>query len=483
MSPRASVVIPAHNEEGVLARGLTTLLRGAEPGELEVIVVANACTDATAAVARAHGVRVIETRAPGKTHALRLGDAAASTFPRLYADADVDLTADSVRVLVDTLARPGVLATSPVPHYDLTGARPSARRLHKVHELLMADRRGLAGAGVYCLNEAGHARVAPFPDVISDDGLVHRSFAPGERVVSGAASSVVRPTTTFGASLRRRVRVRQGNQELDARGLPRAEGRLVRGRWSRSCASGASPPSTRLVPRPPGRGARAGRWQRVRGAEVSWGTDGSSRQARRSPLLEGTLTWQLITHRGFTARSGGRPGSEIETWGLPEWQRGQDALLLGAAARRHERDLSPAEVRRLLLDDPAALRRGAPDLRGGRGDAGWWDERGHRLPRLPARLPRCSGTARRSSPPRATPARTRWARRWTSRPWRSRARSAGSSASAPCSTASASSHRAGSPRSRTAPSPSRPTPGRGTRGADRTSTTPSARPPTCCGPT
>jgi asparagine synthase (glutamine-hydrolysing) len=60
----------------------------------------------------------------------------------------------------------------------------------------------------------------------------------------------------------------------------------------------------------------------------------------------------LITHRGFAARSGGRPGSDLETWGLPEWHRDQDALLLGAAARRHERDLSPADVRRLLLDDP-----------------------------------------------------------------------------------------------------------------------------------
>lgn len=279
MSPRASVVIPAHNEEGVLARGLTTLLRGTEPGELEVIVVANACTDRTAAVARAHGVQVIETSTPGKTHALRLGDAAASTFPRVYADADVDLTAESVRVLVDTLARPGVLATSPVPHYDLTGARPAARRLHKVHQLLMADRRGLAGAGVYCLNEAGHARVTPFPDVISDDGLVHRSFAPGERVVSGAASSVVRPTTTFSASLRRRVRVRQGNQELDARGLPRAEGRLGAG------ALVALVRERRITPVDTGwyllllAAERAQvRWQRMRGAEVSWGTDGSSRQ-------------------------------------------------------------------------------------------------------------------------------------------------------------------------------------------------------------
>ena len=64
---------------------------------------------------------------------------------------------------------------------------------------------------------------------------------------------------------------------------------------------------------------------------------------------------QLITQRGFVARSGDDAGSEITTWGLPEWQREHDALPLAASVRRHERDLSPAEVRRLLLDDPSAL--------------------------------------------------------------------------------------------------------------------------------
>ena len=276
---RASVVIPAHNEESVLARGLTTLLHGAEPGELEVIVVANACNDATASVARAQGVRVIETPIPGKPNALRLGDEAASTFPRLYLDADVDVDIDSVRALVDTLARPGVLATSPVPHFDLTGVRRSARRLHKVHDVLMADRRGLAGAGAYCLNESGHARVTPFPDVISDDGFVHRSFPTGEQVVTTDASSVVRPAATFGAVLRRRVRVRQGNQQLDARGLPLAEGRL-------QLRSLVDPLRTRRIS-PVDAGyylAMLGadrvqvRWRKMRGGEVSWGTDASSRQ-------------------------------------------------------------------------------------------------------------------------------------------------------------------------------------------------------------
>ena len=274
----ASVVIPAHNEAGVLDRCLSTLTTGAEPDEIDVLVVANACTDATADVARRHGVRVIETPTPGKANALRLGDEAALTFPRLYLDADVDLTIDSVRVLVATVAAPGVLATSPRPHYDLTAVRPAARRLHKVHEQMMRDRRGLAGAGVYCVNEAGHARVAPFPDVISDDGFVHRSFAPGERVVAAAARSVVRPSASFVATLRRRIRVRQGNQQLDAMGVPLPDGRLGLGSLSGLVrARRVTPLDAAWYVGLIGLDRLAVRWRSLRRAGVSWGTDVSSR--------------------------------------------------------------------------------------------------------------------------------------------------------------------------------------------------------------
>lgn len=64
---------------------------------------------------------------------------------------------------------------------------------------------------------------------------------------------------------------------------------------------------------------------------------------------------RLITQRGFAARS--RRGAEaaIDTWGLPDWDRDQEALLLAAAVRRHERDLSAADVRGLFRDDLSAL--------------------------------------------------------------------------------------------------------------------------------
>ena len=52
-----SVIIPAHNEESVIARCLEAFVTGAEPGELEAIVVANGCSDATAEIALAMAPR------------------------------------------------------------------------------------------------------------------------------------------------------------------------------------------------------------------------------------------------------------------------------------------------------------------------------------------------------------------------------------------------------------------------------------------
>jgi Glycosyl transferase family 2 len=224
--PIVSIVIPAHDEEAVIGANLRRLLDGARPGELDVVVVANACADRTAHLARSVGVRVIETAIPGKVNALRIGDEACETFPRAYVDADVELTADGVRTLVEAARRPGVLACAPVPCLDLAGVGPMARRVHRVHDRMVAPGRALAGVGAYMLTKAGHARVFPMPDVISDDGWVHNSFAPEERVVVPQAQSVVRPARTVRAYLNRRIRVRAGNQQLATLGRPAPQGRL-----------------------------------------------------------------------------------------------------------------------------------------------------------------------------------------------------------------------------------------------------------------
>jgi glycosyltransferase involved in cell wall biosynthesis len=278
----ASIVVPAHNEGAVIAANLRRLLAGTAPDEFDVVVVPNGCTDDTAAAARAvaaeypEAVRVVETETGGKPHAIRLGDAACRTFPRIYADADVGLTAPGVRALVAALRQPGILAAGPVPELDLTGVGPVARRVHRVHDRMVAPGRALAGVGVYALNEAGHDRVFPMPDVISDDGWVHNSFAPAERVVVPDAVSVVRPARTVRAHLRRRLRVRAGNEQLRALGRPAPQGRLGLRALVTLVTTGEVSPldaGCYLAVLSLDRS-----WSRLRGRGViAWGSDASSR--------------------------------------------------------------------------------------------------------------------------------------------------------------------------------------------------------------
>lgn len=224
--PRAAVIIPAHNEAGTVGRCLDTLLAGSHDREFDVVVVANACTDDTAEIAADRGVRVIRTPIAGKIQAIRLGDAAVASFPRVYLDADVEIDADGLRALVAELQAPEVLACAPRCVLDLTGVSGPARRVHRVHDTLMRSRRGLAGVGVYALGRDGHRRAFPLPDVVADDEWVDRSFGVHERRVAATAHSVVRPPANLRAHLRRRRRVRRGNRQLESMGRPAVHGRL-----------------------------------------------------------------------------------------------------------------------------------------------------------------------------------------------------------------------------------------------------------------
>lgn len=215
MSARATVVVPAHDEEAVIGRCLDALHAGAEPGEWEVVVAANGCTDRTVEVVRAHplGATCLDLPDPGKTAALNAADAVATCGTRVYVDADVELTVPALRALVDTLTRPDVLAAAPRMRLQLTGCSALVRSYYRVWRELPVLQEGYVGSGVFGLSEAGHRRVAPFPDVVAEDDYVRRSFRPHERRTS-PGTFVVRPARTVRALLRRAGRVKAGNQQL-----------------------------------------------------------------------------------------------------------------------------------------------------------------------------------------------------------------------------------------------------------------------------
>jgi len=66
---KVNIIVPAHNEEQVIANCLNSIIALERPAdvEVEVLVVADRCTDSTATICRALGVKVLEKNTPPKS--------------------------------------------------------------------------------------------------------------------------------------------------------------------------------------------------------------------------------------------------------------------------------------------------------------------------------------------------------------------------------------------------------------------------------
>lgn len=226
------MVVPARDEEAVVGRCLETLRVGVPQDAFELVVVCNGCSDRTAGVARAHGARVLETSRAGKAHALNLGDAAVTTFPRFYVDADVEVTGGALAAVADVLRSGQALAASPRPRFDLRGASMASRAYHAIWTRLPYVRESHVGSGAIGLSEAGRRRFDRFPDAIADDFFVYHLFAPHERQTVESCSHTVRAPRTARALVRRKSRVRAGNAQARRLGLvPSSASRPRRAAW------------------------------------------------------------------------------------------------------------------------------------------------------------------------------------------------------------------------------------------------------------
>jgi glycosyltransferase involved in cell wall biosynthesis len=203
-----SIVVPAHNEARVIGRLLGQLVSPGGQDDLDVIVIANGCTDDTAEVAAAFGppVRVVALPVASKRQALDAGDRVAVGFPRIYVDADVELGAEDIRALDAALRRPGVLAAAPERALDMAGRPWPVRWYYDVWTRLPEVRSGLFGRGVIGVSEQGFERIASLPPVIGDDLAASLAFRSAERAIVPTAKAVIHPPRTTADLLRRRIR-------------------------------------------------------------------------------------------------------------------------------------------------------------------------------------------------------------------------------------------------------------------------------------
>lgn len=220
---RFTVVIPAHNEEAVIARCLQTLLADAPAGhQTEVIVVANGCTDNTVEVARqaAPQAIVLDLEQGSKSLALNAGHERASHYPRVFLDADIRCDYASLAALAEALRQPGAMAASPALRMDLSRSSGAIRSYYKVWMTQPYVTRNMVGSGCYGLSQAAHERIGPFPPITGDDIWVHSRFPEEERTsVREDADGkpvffTVSPPLTARDQVRVETRRRLGNEEM-----------------------------------------------------------------------------------------------------------------------------------------------------------------------------------------------------------------------------------------------------------------------------
>ncbi len=111
--PSVSVVVPAHNEEGMIAEALTSISASDYPGKLEIIVVADRCDDRTIEEAERCAqadprIEVVEVREcpdgwSGKCHTCWQGSKQATGNLLLFTDADTLFAPELVRAAVGYL--------------------------------------------------------------------------------------------------------------------------------------------------------------------------------------------------------------------------------------------------------------------------------------------------------------------------------------------------------------------------------------------
>ncbi|HET8955990.1 MAG TPA: glycosyltransferase family 2 protein [Solirubrobacterales bacterium] len=193
-APSVSLVIPAYDEQEVIAAKVANALALGYPREkLQVIVASDGSSDATAERARAAGADlVLELPPGGKVAALNAGAERASGEILAFSDANSSWAPDALRALVSPFADPKVgYVCGQVRFLDPGGDNLEGaywRYEMKIREMESALGGVTAGNGaIYAVRRSAYIPLAPsgshdlsFPFAFAKHGL-RALYAPGAR--------------------------------------------------------------------------------------------------------------------------------------------------------------------------------------------------------------------------------------------------------------------------------------------------------------
>jgi glycosyltransferase involved in cell wall biosynthesis len=240
-----SFVVPAYNEEQLLSATLSSIHSAARAvgHPYEVIVVDDASTDATAAIALAHGARVVPVRFRQIARTRNAGAHAAAGSTLVFVDADTVVTSSTLRATVEAVGNGAVGGGATV---QFGGTLPLwARLMLPILRGVMRAGRLAAGCYVFCSRAAfeaiggfdeslyaaeeiafsralgRHGRVVILRDTVTTSGRKMRSHSGWE--VLGLVAGLLRRGTAVVRS-RERLAMWYGDRRNDTDG----EGRRMK---------------------------------------------------------------------------------------------------------------------------------------------------------------------------------------------------------------------------------------------------------------
>ena len=210
-----AVLIPAHNEEAVIERTLSTLLRSAKPGEFRIYVVCNGCSDETANRVRSNfpEVTVLELVEASKTAAINAGLRASSAANVLLLDADIELSTQGARSLANALDDPTVDAAIGHMEIDDSDSSWAVQSFYRIwaHQPYLKDGKF---AAAIALSRSALDRIGELPNVTADDTYLRQIISKDNTAVLDQVRFRARVPKLAATLIRVRARVHRGNREL-----------------------------------------------------------------------------------------------------------------------------------------------------------------------------------------------------------------------------------------------------------------------------
>lgn len=199
---------------------LTALVPLTRDGQTEIIVGCNGCTDRTAEIARAIApqIQVVETERSGKPAGLNLADSIAQGRFRVYLDADIRISGEDLKTLVEMMKQTGICVAAPQIQVNVSQSSLLVKAFYAVWtKLPYFANQQMIGSGIFALSPEGRQRFKTFPDVIADDGYIRTLFEADERKTFPNCTFVVEAPKSLGGLIRIKTRARLGNMQLGQR--------------------------------------------------------------------------------------------------------------------------------------------------------------------------------------------------------------------------------------------------------------------------